>query len=69
MIKVDDVAAALLVRTGPMTTMKLQKLVFYCRHSIWRSPAYLSSRRRSRLGSEAPLFRSCTGSIDGSIRL
>lgn len=30
MIDVDDVAAALLVRTGPITTMKLQKLVFYC---------------------------------------
>jgi len=26
----NDVAAALLIRTGPMTTMKLQKLVFYC---------------------------------------
>jgi uncharacterized phage-associated protein len=30
MEKVDDVAAALLIRTGPITTMKLQKLVFYC---------------------------------------
>ena len=26
---VDDVAAALLIQTGPITTMKLQKLVFY----------------------------------------
>jgi uncharacterized phage-associated protein len=30
MARVDDVAAALLARTGPITTMKLQKLVFYC---------------------------------------
>jgi uncharacterized phage-associated protein len=29
MARVDDVAAALLARTGPVTTMKLQKLVFY----------------------------------------
>ncbi|MGH3933066.1 MAG: Panacea domain-containing protein [Pseudonocardiaceae bacterium] len=29
MAGVDDVAAALLTRTGPVTTMKLQKLVFY----------------------------------------
>ncbi len=29
MSRVDDVAAALLVRTGPVTAMKLQKLVFY----------------------------------------
>ncbi|MGQ0778219.1 MAG: Panacea domain-containing protein [Pseudonocardiales bacterium] len=29
MAGVDDVAAALLIRTGPVTTMKLQKLVFY----------------------------------------
>jgi uncharacterized phage-associated protein len=27
---VDDVAAAILTRTGSITTMKLQKLVFYC---------------------------------------
>lgn len=30
MAGVDDVAAALIMRTGPITTMKLQKLVFYC---------------------------------------
>lgn len=30
MATVDDVAAALLTRTGPITAMKLQKLVFYC---------------------------------------
>ncbi|MGH3914909.1 MAG: type II toxin-antitoxin system antitoxin SocA domain-containing protein [Pseudonocardiaceae bacterium] len=29
MARVDDVAAALLTRTGAVTTMKLQKLVFY----------------------------------------
>src|SRR5687768_7249603 len=27
--RVDDVAAALLARTGPVSAMKLQKLVFY----------------------------------------
>lgn len=30
MAKVDDVAAAILARTGTITAMKLQKLVFYC---------------------------------------
>lgn len=30
MAGVDDLAAALLVQTGTITTMKLQKLVFYC---------------------------------------
>lgn len=30
MENVDDVAAALLVRTGRVTTMKFQKLIFYC---------------------------------------
>lgn len=30
MAGVDDVAAALLIQTGSITTMKLQKLVFYC---------------------------------------
>jgi len=29
MSRVDDIAAALLVRTGPVTAMKLQKMVFY----------------------------------------
>jgi uncharacterized phage-associated protein len=28
--KVDDVAAAVLDRTGPVTSMKLQKLIYYC---------------------------------------
>ncbi|MET0237521.1 MAG: type II toxin-antitoxin system antitoxin SocA domain-containing protein [Kibdelosporangium sp.] len=30
MAKVDDVAAAVLDRTGPVTSMKLQKLIYYC---------------------------------------
>ncbi|GAB3869975.1 hypothetical protein GCM10029964_003450 [Kibdelosporangium lantanae] len=30
MASVDDVAAAVLARSGPVTTMKLQKLIYYC---------------------------------------
>src|SRR5438093_305931 len=35
--KVDDVAAAILKRTGPLDTWKLQKLVYYCQawHLVW----------------------------------
>lgn len=37
MAKVDDVAAAILERQGPMSTWKLQKLVYYCQawHLVW----------------------------------
>jgi uncharacterized phage-associated protein len=37
MTKVDDVAAAILERTGPIDTWKLQKLVYYCQawHLVW----------------------------------
>jgi uncharacterized phage-associated protein len=35
--KVDDVAAAILVRRGKMETWRLQKLVYYCQawHLVW----------------------------------
>jgi uncharacterized phage-associated protein len=44
MAKVDDVAAAILKRTGRTSTMKLQKLIYYCQawHLVWE---------------ERPLFR------------
>jgi uncharacterized phage-associated protein len=37
MAKVDDVAAAILNRTGPISTWKLQKLVYYAQawHLVW----------------------------------
>jgi uncharacterized phage-associated protein len=37
MAKIDDVAAEILSRTGPISTWKLQKLVYYCQawHSVW----------------------------------
>ncbi|MHB1772042.1 MAG: Panacea domain-containing protein [Acidimicrobiales bacterium] len=37
MVTVDDVAAAVLERTGPIDTFKLQKLVYYCQawHLVW----------------------------------
>lgn len=37
MAAVDDVAAAVLERTGPIDTFKLQKLVYYCQawHLVW----------------------------------
>jgi uncharacterized phage-associated protein len=35
--KVDDVAAAIIARTGPLDTWRLQKLVYYCQawHLVW----------------------------------
>lgn len=44
MAEVNDVAAALLARTGPVTTMKLQKLVYYCQawHLVFRSEPMFS---------------------------
>lgn len=37
MADVNDVATAILSREGPMTAMKLQKLVYYCQawHAVW----------------------------------
>jgi uncharacterized phage-associated protein len=37
MSKVDDVAAAILERQGPLDTWKFQKLVYYCQawHLVW----------------------------------
>jgi uncharacterized phage-associated protein len=39
MASVDDVAAAILKRTGPIDTFKLQKLAYYCQawHLVWES--------------------------------
>lgn len=37
MAKIDDVAAAILSRTGSISTWKLQKLAYYCQawHAVW----------------------------------
>jgi uncharacterized phage-associated protein len=37
MAKVDDVAAAVLARTGPIDTWRFQKLMYYCQawHLVW----------------------------------
>jgi uncharacterized phage-associated protein len=37
MAKVDDVAAAVLERTGPVDTWRFQKLIYYCQawHLVW----------------------------------
>ena len=43
-VSVDDVAAYILSRKGPMSAMKLQKLVYYCQ--AW-----------SLVWDDAPLFR------------
>lgn len=45
MVSVHDVAAYILKKEGPMTAMKLQKLIYYCQ--AW-----------SLVWDEAPLFRS-----------
>lgn len=39
MARVDDVAAAILERWGPVDTWKLQKLVYYCQawHLVWET--------------------------------
>jgi len=46
MATVHDVAAAILARTGPMTAMKLQKLVYYAQawHLVWEERPLFSDR-------------------------
>jgi uncharacterized phage-associated protein len=44
--KVDDVAAALLERTGPIDTWRFQKLMYYCQawHLVWDGHRLFPSR-------------------------
>ena len=46
MARVDDVAAAVLDRTGGISTFKLQKLVYYCQawHLVWDDEPLFESR-------------------------
>jgi uncharacterized phage-associated protein len=46
MARVDDVAAAVLARSGPVTTMKLQKLIYYCQawHLVRTNSALFDDR-------------------------
>lgn len=46
MSKVDDVAAAILERQGPMSAWKLQKLVYYCQawHLVWEEEPLFPNR-------------------------
>jgi uncharacterized phage-associated protein len=46
MASVDDVAAAILSRTGPIDTFKLQKLVFYSEawHLVWEAESLFDDR-------------------------
>jgi len=43
---VDDVAAAILARTHPIDTFKLQKLVYYCQawHLVWEDGPLFKAR-------------------------
>jgi uncharacterized phage-associated protein len=58
---IDDVAAAVLARVGPMTTMRLEKLVYYCQawHLGWRQrPMFPEKIAAFRDGPVAPhLYR------------
>ena len=46
MTTVHDVAAYVLKRQGPMSTMRLQKLVYYCQawHLVWEDHALFDAR-------------------------
>jgi uncharacterized phage-associated protein len=46
MAKVDDVAALILERRGPMDTWKFQKLMYYCQawHLVWESTSLFPDR-------------------------
>ncbi len=58
MASVHDVAAAVLRRTGPISTMKLQKLVYYCQawHLVWEEEPLFSDRIEAWAGG--PVTRS-----------
>lgn len=46
MATVDDVAAAIVERLGPIDTFKLQKLVYYCQawHLVWEEQPLFGAR-------------------------
>lgn len=46
MASVFDVAVAILEKSGPMTAMKLQKLVYYCQawHLVWEDKPMFPER-------------------------
>jgi len=46
MAKVDDIAAAIVERTGPIDAFKLQKLVYYCQawHLVWENEPLFHDR-------------------------
>ena len=46
MTKVDDVAAAVLARTGPIDTWRFQKLMYYCQawHLVWEDGPLFPNR-------------------------
>ncbi len=66
MATAHDVAAAVLHELGPMTAMKLEKLVYYCQGWHSRARDTLFSRSRSKPGGKARWFRSSTVTTDDS---
>lgn len=69
MASVDDVAAAVLERTGPIDTFKLQKLVYYCQawHLVWeRRPLF---QARVEAWANGPVVRKLYGSHRGRYRV
>ncbi len=68
MASVFDVAAYILKRQSPMTTWKLQKLVYYCRawSLVWDDDV-LFPARRSKHGPTGRWFVNSTTPIRASI--
>lgn len=68
MAKVDDVAAAVLERTGPIDTWTFQKLVYYCQawHLVWESrPLFLDRVEAWANGPVVPsLYRQHRGQYE-----
>jgi uncharacterized phage-associated protein len=67
MANVLDVAAYILEKRGPMTAMKLQKLIYYCQawHIVWQENTLFSSRIEAWIdGPVVPdLFKCHKGSL------
>ena len=69
MASVHDVAAAILERTGPIDTFKLQKLAYYCQawHLVWDEEPLFKARIEA--WANGPVVRALYDKHRGSYRV
>lgn len=69
MANVDDVAAAILKKTGPIDTFKLQKLTYYCQawHLVWEDRPLFTAKIEA--WANGPVIRKLYNQHRGSYRV